>query len=283
MFEHFGIMDIFSGFRKYKYAMLTTIIGFFILFSWPFLISVKLNSESDVPSEDKIYISSASYYVEPNKEILGLSDSNLYKTMPDDYIAMLNTDFCRKFIFDKLLSSHSKQFIIENSGLNSEEAMLIPNEMGIDSMKELYFAKKYSGTMMIEISCITYNKELSNEVRDICEEFLILNANNKITTSSVQLYGKAEREIKTSDILNENIDKNDKRNIVKAPVIKKVTFKSLIKKIFIPMFLIIVLCTAFVIIMGFINPTLNRLSDFSEYCVPIIGEIKNYKKMKGMK
>ena len=284
MFEHFGIMDIWAGFKRYKTIILTIIIGFLILLVGKFIInSKKSNTVLNSFSNDDIYISTASYYVEPREDMLGRADSNLYRAMPDDYIAMLNTDFCRKYIFDKLLSIYSLDYIVENSGLSKGSSPVNPEEINIDSMKELYQAKKYSSTMLVEISSMTYSKELSDSVRDICEEFILINVDNQITNSTIKLSGEASRVIKSSNISAENIDKNDKRNIVKAPTVQKSTTMSFIKKVIVPMVLIIILCIAVIICMGLACPTINRISDFSEYDVPVIGEIKNCKNIKGIK
>lgn len=281
MFEHFGVMDILAGFKKYRIAMFTVIVGFAVLLVGKFMISAKKAriNLSEI-SDDNIYISSASYYVEPRSDMLGRADSTLYRAMPDDYVAMLDTDFCRKYIFDKLTSIYSKQYIIDNSGLMKESPPVEPEEMDIDSMKELYQAKKYSSTMVVEISSMTYSKELSDSVRDICEEFILSNINDKIVNSSIKLSGETSRAIKTSDIASENIDKSDKRNIVKAPTAQKSTIKSFIKNVVVPLVLIVMLCIAFIIVVGLICPTINRISDFSEYDVPVIGEIKNFKNVK---
>lgn len=283
MFENFGIMDIWSGFKKYKLIILTFIAVSFAFFVVTFLLSFKRSSANSEINEDTIYISSASYYIEPSSEVLLASDPGIYRAIPSDYVAMLKTDFFRKYIFEKLTAIYSKQFIVENSGLNKSDISSNPETMGIDSMNELYVVKQHSGSMVVEIFSMTYNEALSNSVQSICKEFLSTNVDEQTRNSSIKFTGEANRVIKTSDLASEKFEKDDTRNIIQTPTVTQLTFKLIIKKILVPVFLVVFLCFGFVILMGLFRPTLNRVSDFSEYDVPIIGEIKNYKAMKGLK
>lgn len=283
MFENFGIMDIWSGFKKYKLIILTFIAVSFAFFVVTFLLSFKRSSANSEINEDTIYISSASYYIEPSSEVLLASDPGIYRAIPSDYVAIMNTDFFRKYIFEKLTAIYSKQFIVENSGLNKSDISSNPETMGIDSMNELYVVKQHSGSMVVEIFSMTYNEALSNSVQSICKEFLSTNADEQTRNSSIKFTGEANRVIKTSDLASEKFEKDDTRNIIQTPTVTQLTFKLIIKKILVPVFLVVFLCFGFVILMGLLRPTLNRVSDFSEYDVPVIGEIKNYKAMKGLK
>ncbi len=283
MFENFGIMDIWSGFKKYKLIISTFIAVSFAFFVVTFLLSFKKSSANSEINEDTIYISSASYYIEPSSEVLLSSDPGIYRAIPSDYVAMLKTDFFRKYIFEKLTAIYSKQFIVENSGLNKSDISSNPETMGIDSMNELYVVKQHSGSMVVEIFSMTYNEALSNSVQSICKEFLSTNVDEQTRNSSIKFTGEANRVIKTSDLASENFEKDDTRNIIQTPTVTQLTFKLIIKKILVPVFLVVFLCFGFVILMGLFRPTLNRVSDFSEYDVPVIGEIKNYKAMKGLK
>lgn len=283
MFENFGIMDIWSGFKKYKLIILTFIAVSFAFFVVTFLLSFKRSSANSEINEDTIYISSASYYIEPSSEVLLASDPGIYRAIPSDYVAMLKTDFFRKYIFEKLTAIYSKQFIVENSGLNKSDISSNPETMGIDSMNELYVVKQHSGSMVVEIFSMTYNEALSNSVQSICKEFLSTNVDEQTRNSSIKFTGEATRVIKTSDLASEKFEKDDTRNIIQTPTVTQLTFKLIIKKILVPVFLVVFLCFGFVILMGLFRPTLNRVSDFSEYDVPVIGEIKNYKAMKGLK
>ncbi len=283
MFENFGVMDIWSGVKKYRFIILTLVIAVFAFCSMICFLSVKGASAGSEVNEDTIYISSASYYVEPSSEILLEADPGIYRTFPSDYIAMMNTDFFRRYIFEKLTAIYSKQFIVENSGLNKSDLDMKPEDIGIESMKELYIVKQHSGAMVLEVVSMTYSKALSDAVQNICKEFLTLNAAEHIKNSSIKFTGEAGRTIKTSDISSEKFEKDDTRNIIKTPTVTQLTFKLAIKKILIPVFLVVFLCVGAVILIGLFRPTLNRISDFSKYNVPVIGEIKHYKTMKGLK
>lgn len=278
MFEHFGLMDIFSGFKKYKYIISTIIIFFTAFFVFVFFHNSKNMSNITSGGNENIYISTAVYYVEPNIATLGKAESSVYKSIPDDYVAVINSDFCRKYIFECLLNEYSNEYIVDNSGLGRSNLAIKASDMDINSMSELYQVKKTSNTMVIEVSSMTYSKDLSNSVISILKEFIIHNLDKQMVNSSIKLTGEANRSIKTSDIGLETIDKNDKRNIVKSPTVKRSTSILFLKKVIVPIILIVFLLTGLIIVKGLFNPTLNRASDFSEYNIPLIGEIKNFKK-----
>lgn len=281
MFEHFGMMDIFSGLRKYRAVVLSVIVIFTALFVGKFVIDSKKAGSAIVEVNDNdIYISSATYYVEPRTDLIGRSDSSLYRSMSDDYIALLNSDFCKKYILDNLKSKYSDRYIVDNSGLKGNTS---PQNLNEGCVKELYQAKRASGSMLIEISSMTYSEELSKSVVDICSEFLRSGAGNNTLTSTAEIWGTASRSIKGSELANENIDKSDKRNIVKAPEGKKSKLISFIKKVILPVMIVVILCLAVIVCKGLISPTMNRISDFSRYDIAVIGEIKGYKKSKESK
>lgn len=277
MFEHFGMMDIWSGFKKHKYIFMIIISIFTLLFIMEFLKTTK-NANIVVEDNDNIYLSTAVYYAEPTFDKVDKVDAALYKSVLDDYITVLNSDFCKKYIFENLINKYSSDYIIENSGLGRADSNIRAEDIGISSMGELYQAKKSSNTMVVEISSMTYSPDLSDSVVNILKDFIVSKVDEQISNLSLKLAGEANRTIKTSDIALENIDKTDKRNIVKSPTKQKSAVILFIKKVIIPLVLILVLCIAVIVINGLFNPTLNRASDFSEYNVPLIGEIKNFKK-----
>ena len=270
MFEHFGLMDIFAGFKKYKIVIWSVILTFFLTFLYMFFINT-LKPHED--SFDSLYVSSGTYYVEPDAYVMQNKDLSVYKSFPNNYLAMLDSDICRKYIFDQLTNKYTKEFISEKTELESKK-------VDENSMKQLYQANRNLDSMIIEISCITYDKELSKDVRNICHKFLVEVADKNITNSSIKLSGEIDRIIEQNNVKFESTNKNDPRLILKSKSRTKSSVMSLfIKKVIMPTFLIIILCIMAIIILGILSPDMNRMADFAEYDIPIIGEIKKFTKI----
>lgn len=275
MFEHFGILDIFSGIKKYRYAFCIIIWGFSGLFMALNVLKIKNLAKNIYKYPDYIYLSATSYYVEPKVDAMINADiSGVYSYIPDNYIALLNTDFCRQYLYDRLSKMYSDEFIIANSAIPED------SNLDISLIKELYHAQKAQGTMVLEVSSMTYDAELSRSVCDILADFLDSNVSDKISISSLKHSGHAQRAIKSSEIGLENIDKDDKRKIVQPSTKMKYTLRSFVKSVIVPIFMVVILLIGVIVVMGLFNPTFNRASDFARYDVPVIGEIKNYKKFK---
>lgn len=270
MFEHFGAIDIFYGFYKHRkiFSLIISLFTVFFAFNFFTKISVPSNIENN-----QIYISSVSYYVEPNDYS---SNDISSSSFPDNYIAMVNSDMCKKYIFDNLTSKYSKDFIVKQSELKSSEF-----EFGENSMSELYYIRRPNSSMILEISSVTYDRELSDTVRNLCHNFMTNVAGKYITNSSLKLSGKLDKDMKRTDIKSENFDSGDPRLIIKPISTSKISFsRSFIKHIIAPVIFIIMLCIIFIIIVGGFYPTINKASDFSDYGIPVITEFKNISKYK---
>ena len=251
MFEHFGVLDILAGIKKNRIKFVLVILIFSSLFIAKFILTINKNTIDPI---DHIYISSADY----------------------SYVALLKSDLCKKYIFDNLMSKFSEDYILNQSELKAKK-----DHFGENLMSELYYVKRLSGSNLIEISSMTYSKELSDYIRDICLDFMSNIAGKRITNSSIKLSGKLERDIKKSDLFYENIDRDDKRLIVKPVFQSEPSLANrIIKKVISPIILIVVLCILVIVIMGMLNPTINRPSDFLQYDIPVIENVENLSKLK---
>jgi len=269
MFEHFGVLDIFAGIRKYRWILSSIVAFFSVVFISLFIRNINNISRPD----DNLYISSATYYIEPNQFSMG-DNSSLH--FPDNYIAMLNSDMFKKYLFDNLTSKYSSEFITKKSELKSSEFSFNEN-----SVSELYYVRRLQGSMVIELSSVTYDKELSDSVRNCGQNFISNVAGKYITSASANVSGKLDKTIKKSEIKLENFDKDDPRLIVKPESESKTSFvRLLIKKVIFPILFIIILCILAIVLIGLFFPTINRLSDFSEYGIPVIGHIDYFSKIK---
>ena len=272
MFENFGVLDILDKIKKNRIKFVLVILIFSSLFIAKFILTINKNTIDPI---DHIYISSADYYVEPDEYVISGNNNN-YELVSNSYVALLKSDLCKKYIFDNLMSKFSEDYILNQSELKAKK-----DHFGENLMSELYYVKRLSGSNLIEISSMTYSKELSDYIRDICLDFMSNIAGKRITNSSIKLSGKLERDIKKSDLFYENIDRDDKRLIVKPVFQSEPSLANrIIKKVISPIILIVVLCILVIVIMGMLNPTINRPSDFLQYDIPVIENVENLSKLK---
>lgn len=286
MFEHFGVFDVLY---KIKKNILWIILGTLIatsFFSWLNFNKFKAILYNEIKEDySKIYISTQSYYVQPNINIDSLNtiDYEYIKSLPEDYICLLNTDYCAQYIFDNITAEYSKQDILSSSHINKQNPNLTTNDLNIEHIKSMYCAKRYNSSMMINISTRCYDKNICTKLIEIIQDFLNDNISDKIKHSSLKYSGETQKLVYTSSLSDDGFTIDDKKKLDDSSK-KQGRMKSLIslsiKSILIPTIGIISIILIFIIIWTFFHQTLNRKSDFFEYDIPIIGEIKNYSKIK---
>ena len=278
MFEHFGIMDIFSMIKKYKKILSIIIVISILLFSFKGLKQIKNSFSSEYHNEySNVHLYTSSYHVEPIGDAVNYSkvDVGFYKALPGDYIAMLNSNQCMSYVYEKLTGLYDNNYIIENSLLKNSE------DLNISHIGELYEAKQYESTMMINIYAVTYNEELSKTISDACNSYINENIIKFVKHSKIDYIGSTDQYLSLQQAHDELetlgytlIEDTNKPSTIKTII------KILIKQVIFPIVLIIVLCLFLLFLIAFLNPVINRKSDFYEYDIPVIGEIENSEKLK---
>lgn len=287
MFERFGLMDVWSSIKRYKTIILSIILGTTIIFGAlgiKKVLSVVKNFNNI--NQDKC-ISSVSYYVEPvlTEKTVENTDMNFYKTLPDDYAAILNADFCKQYIYEQITSKYSNEYIVENSSLGRGTGSIKPEELCIMSMKELYTVGQYENTMLVNIFSDTYDEKLSDDVLKACEDYLVNKAQSQIKNANLIYAGGAKQILSPSQVsaIIKNTKNNNSAGYKKQTSKTQAVVSTVLKSTFLPIFIITLLCCAVACLIALFNPTLNRKSDFTEYEIPILGEIENHGKIKEVK
>ena len=267
--EHFGIKDMWVVIKK----------NFNLIFISAFLISVifsfftykQLKSMGGVYEEGRrLYVSTVSCYVKPNMQNSKseVSDSKYYRDIPDDYIAMMGTDACINYVYKGLLNKYSEKYLEENSEYVS---CANEEELSAQSVKNLYKIDRNEKTMVFNIYAISYNKDLSKSILDLCIEYLKKGVLSKMIDSELEISDEAFEIIKSK----KELEKDPENKALNSSSSKfKDILKIVIKRAFIPVFGLMFILIFILMLKAFFNPTLNRKSDFSEYEVPILGEIK---------
>lgn len=269
MLENFGIKDLFIAIKKNIKLLLSCaaiLSVVFIFFTYKYL-----KNANGVYYEGKsFFVSSFSCYVSPNmKNISNDNADSYYRDLPDDYIALMNTDNCAKYIYSNLLLNHNVAYLNTKSGFDFSGDTFGEGE---NWAKKLYKVKRDNKSMVFSVYSNTHDKELSKEVLNLCKQYLEQNIEINIKDAELKISDdsfKIVKSLKELDGENE-ASASDNQNQSKY----KNIFKIVIKKAVIPVIAIMIIIMFILTLKSFFNPTMNRKTDFAKYDLPILGEIK---------
>ncbi len=277
MSEHFGFKDIWIVLKKNKYLILIFNCIFFIIFGFMSLKSVLSTLKTGKSDRESIYAASVHYVVQPIVESMKGEklDQDFYRSIPDDFVAIINSDECANYIYNNLFSIYSKDYIIENTEL------ILPNQeiedINIEAIKSIYKAQREKNTMIINLYSFSYQRELAKSIMSICKNYIDEVARKNIKYADLEESMEVIKEVKPTSNLEGNNDSNNSlssMNVNNSMSSKlKNVISIIVKNLFIPLVGLTLLLILLLIWISFVNPTMNRKSDFCEYDIPILGEI----------
>lgn len=278
MSEHFGFKDIWIVLKKNKYLILVFISMLFIIFGFMSLKNILSTFKTGNSDGETIYAASVHYVLQPHIESIEGEklDQDFYRSIPDDFVAILNSDECANYIYNNLSSIYSKDYIIKNTEL------MLPNEeiksLNLEAFKSIYKAQREKNTMIINLYGFSYKSELAKTILLICKNYVNEVARKKIKYADLEESMEVIKEVKSTSSLTLNDDStNSLSTTMNVNHSLSSKFKSVIKimakNLFLPSFGLTLLLVLLLIGISFINPTMNRKSDFCEYDVPILGEV----------
>ena len=262
----FGIKDIFSVIKK----NIILILGlFFVSFSLFGLITIKklLNTNKTNTNISKIYTASIDYYLEPKSEILNNENINFFRAIPDDFVAFLNTSACADYIYNRLLDIYNIGELAQNT---YQDQTIENNSFQIKNIKNLYTVKREKNTMIVKVASFARDKKMCEDILKIIKEYTNFELKKVINSTKIQESNTIVQFLDSNQILEEYPDSNFNLefNISKTKI-TKIIIKNLILPVFVLMFLLVFSLALF----SYFNPTLNRMSDFCEYDIQILGEL----------
>lgn len=271
MLEHFGLKDIWVVVKKNRNLIAVISALFLILFGFLTYSKLKNSNESSEEGEP-LYASSLSYYVQTN--ILGekteSKDDDFYRGLPNDYIALLSTDSCASYVYENLIKIYSEEYLKKNSDFKPQNLKDLPP---VQAVKNLYKIQRNKNTMVFNVYALAYNEELSKSILGLLKQYLEDNIDLKVKEANLELSGEAVRVVDSAEDLG--ADDEETKSASTSFSGKKKIIKVCIKNIVIPMIGIMVILVFALAFKAFLNPTMNRKSDFAVYDVPVIGEIKD--------
>lgn len=268
MLEHFGLKDIWVVVKKNRNLIAVISALFLILFGFLTYSKLKNSNESSEEGEP-LYASSLSYYVQTNisGEKTESKDDDFYRGLPNDYIAFLSTDSCASYVYENLIKIYSEEYLKKNSDFKPQSLD------SVQAVKDLYKVKRYKNTMIFNVYAVAYNKDLSKTILSLLKQYLENNIDPKVQEANLELSGEAVRVVDSAEDLG--ADDEETKSASTSFSGKKKIIKVCIKNIVVPMIGIMVILVFALAFKAFLNPTMNRKSDFAVYDVPVIGEIKD--------
>ncbi len=250
MFEHFGFKDIFIGLWKFKYLIIGVTVIIAVLGNMG--ITAMMNSGIDVGNNEIYSFSKVCCF--NNKDLTvdkkgGFTENELARM----YNAILQKNFVKKAVLENISEKYSNEQIIEiydktfNSDLSSK------NEIKISEFGKFLEVKTMADNMCIEYTVSSSDEQFTRDLIACYSEYLEnstkeLNENiDVIYIDEIEGHLEAEEEQGIS-------------SIVKNKFVAVVCVLS-----------VILVCFAVFVVL-IINPTMNRMSDFEEYRVPVLGE-----------
>lgn len=275
MFEHFGLKDIWPTIKKNRFLIVILVSLFTLVFGLMGVKKVKTFLDTTHDENCPLYAASASYYVQPdvNDDSIISIDSDFWKSLPDNYVSLMNTDVCANFIYEKIASSYTTDYLIKNSEFSNQTASANSGVVNIESVKKLYKVSREKGTMVINVYALAYNEELSKSILKECRNFIEVYADNQIKNSHIEFTGETVKIIKSSSELSK--DEDNKTTSTSSESGTKAIILIIVKNSVVPIVGLSALLILIILFISAFSPTLNRKSDFCEYDVPIIGEIKS--------
>lgn len=267
MFEHFGIMDVFSAIRKYIKSIIAILIVCACLFCLFTIRSLKNIGVGNYKTNNKIYNSSVSYYFEPIiKPELTDSDIytlDMYRNLPDQYAGMLNNDFCRKYVKERIMETFTAKEISDKSSLVLDESK---SDIEISGFNDIISVEKQKDAPLLKITAETYSKELTNKIVSEYSRYLNEELGPKTDWVKIKLIGEYQGE-SLAPIISETNQAG----------VSKLVIKIAIKSIIIPLIAIAAIELIVVFFIALFIPTINRKSDFLQYDIKVISEIGKYR------
>ena len=275
MLECFGIRDVFSVIKKNRYLVGAWIIGLSLLFGF---ITYKNLQDLRASSNNKelLNVVSASYYVKPNvrnNASLEKIGSNLFKSLPDDFVAVLDTDAYTGYLSEKLLETYSGEYIVQKSNLEPKKN---ESKYLTQAVKSLYSAKRSKDSMVLNLYALSSDLELSETILNITKEYLEEHAEKQSGLVSLDFLGQTTKKVSSVQDLENSDEVSASTNVSSSgkKVSKKDIIKAVIKSMIIPVGGLTLLLVFVLSLRAFFYPTLNRKSDFCEYEIPVIGEVE---------
>lgn len=270
MFEHFGLKDVFYVLRKnIKYLLLlwlaVIIIGGTIGFATG--LNARSVKAQSTPSDGKTYVSSATYYISVSNEstknelVIQNNSTSESQKMLLVYKSLLSTDFCRQYVYNKVMELYTPEEFLEKSGIKQSNPSAAASDVTAETVSQLTTINQVGETSLLNLFAQTPDQNLSKAILNAYMGYIKEEAPQKITDAKVQFVGGANQ------LLEGGMDANGQVIHTESSLKRNIKYILAAMAVAFAFFCIVV----FVYALCF--PTLNRKSDFEVYQIPVIAEV----------
>lgn len=259
MFEHFGLKDAFLAVWKYKWVIFCCSVC--IAFVGGYAISnVYVKNEPAVLSPDVIQDTKENieYYELQNRfylEYYGKDESITSLALSNMYLETIHSYSCNQFVSDYILSRMSKEEIISRLGVTYS-----PADITLEYFEQFISATVDTTGQGFIMLVRSGDLEYASLVLDAYMQWINELAGRENSQVGIVMLDKSVETVLLQPV--------EKYTILEA--------KDLSVEIVYILFFFIALVVLSIGAMGiqFFNPTLNRKTDFEEYGIKVLGEIR---------
>lgn len=254
MFEKYGFFDLFCALRRnYVKVLIVTVMAFVL--GMVFGIVTSQNEDDFVPKVKHEYINSASFYFSYEEELPDNENALAYlKQAGVSASAYIKSDFAHKYVLNYLEKNYPKDYIIEmfkneNTGFKEEK------HYNIEYISKYVKSNLLEDGFTINYWITTENEELTKLLFEGYASYVDYMRKELYTDLRLVSLGGAEQVIE-KDLGSVIINSNPVKYGMVAVVCT------------------VVLQVLFIFVVSLVFPAMNRRSDFTNYNVDIISEIK---------
>lgn len=283
MFEHFGLRDVFVALLKYVRVLIALLLltAVAVLAMWavrPETAEAPMDKRPDIFSVSAYYSVSATddssqYTIGESGNTLGTS-----RYLASIYMNMINTDYCRSYIFDRVMEDYTQEQFLEKSGLAEQNPGMTADMVTLKSISEIFHVGLITDASVINMFAETYDQALSSAVVQAASDYLTKELPGQLAPADIRQMRLVDQVLKMTDKEQKLLDSEGTAST--AQVQSAGTTPSLKKRALIWGIAVVALYCITVFFIALFRPTMNRRSDFESYGIPVIGEIGRVKKAK---
>lgn len=249
MFEHFGLRDVITCALKFK-AVFVALMVCALLFGG--FVQYRQAKSGTSDSSGGTYISTGYFmvddsdYISPDSSSLVVDNGreNEIKRFSSTYQALIKTDLCNEYVYNRILDESDKKEFLSKSKIDASESSFSPSNIG-----KLLTCKASDNTAEFSVAITTDSKETSEQILQYYSDYL---------TDQIQPMIKENTLIQVGSTTQKEAAGSVKSS---KPLILSVGGG-------------ILLYLLFVFTWALFLPTLNRKSDFAQYGVDVLAELK---------
>ena len=281
MFEHFGLKDVLIALWKYiRYLIILLVLAAVVVLALRFTRSDAEAGPQDTRPD--IFSSSVYYSVSATEDdsryTIGESGNTLgtSRYLASIYMNMINTDYCRDYIFNQVMEQYSKEEFLEKSGLLKKKPELTADHVSLKSLTTIFHTSLITDSSVINMFAETYDKDLSMVIVQAASDYLEKVLATQLEPAKITKMSQVNQVLKITEEEQKLLDSKGAAAASQNQTVS--TTPSLKKQAVILGILTVALYCIVVFFIALFRPTMNRKCDFEAYGFPVIGELGKYKK-----